>query len=131
MYEPVAIEPPDLELLITAHLRGLNSRSEVLFGREYPATLPVTIASVTYTKAVIIRDDGGPWPNRTISAGVLGQRDDDCSDIRDLAVEITSRLSLLAESSLPIASVVTVRGPMSVADNPPEFQSTADLLVVG
>mgnify|MGYP001380035590 CR=1 FL=1 len=131
-YEPLPIEPPDLELLIAAHLRSVNTRTGTLIGRRFPDALPVTISGTTYTAAVVIRDDGGPWPNRTLSAIVLGARDADYSATRALAVWVASRLSALAvQDGLPIAAVTTVRGPLSVVDNPPEFHTTADLLVVG
>lgn len=131
-YEPLPIEPPDLELLIAAHLRSVNARPGTLIGRRFPDALPVTISGTTYTAAVVIRDDGGPWPNRTLSAVVLGARDADYAATRALAVWVASRLSALAvQDGLPIAAVTTVRGPLSVVDNPPEFHTTADLLVVG
>lgn len=131
-YEPLPIEPPDLELLIAAHLRSVNTRPLTLIGRRFPDSLPVAISGTTYTAAVVIRDDGGPWPNRTLSAIVLGARDADYAATRALAVWVASRLSALAvQDGLPIAAVTTVRGPMSVADNPPEFHTTADLVVVG
>lgn len=131
-YEPLPIEPPDLELLIAAHLRSVNTRPGTLIGRRFPDALPVTISGTTYTAAVVIRDDGGPWPNRTLSAIVLGARDADYAATRALAVWVASRLSALAvQDGLPIAAVTTIRGPLSVVDNPPEFHTTADLLVVG
>ncbi|HML52420.1 MAG TPA: hypothetical protein PKD84_13570 [Propionicimonas sp.] len=142
-YEPLPIEPPDLELLIAAHLRSVNTRPGTLIGRQFPSAmkdpltgkplaLPFALSGTTYTAAVVIRDDGGPWPNRTLSAIVLGARDADYSATRALAVWVASRLSALAvQDGLPIAAVTTVRGPLSVVDNPPEFHTTADLLVVG
>lgn len=131
-YEPLPIEPPDLELLIAAHLRSVNARPGTLIGRRFPDALPVTISGATYTAAVVVRDDGGPWPNRTLSAIVLGARDADYAATRTLAVWVASRLSALAvQDGLPIAAVTTIRGPLSVVDNPPEFHTTADLLVVG
>lgn len=131
-YEPLPIEPPDLELLVAAHLRSVNTRPGTLIGRRFPDALPVTVSGTTYTAAMVIRDDGGPWPNRTLSAIVIGARDADYSATRALAVWVASRLSALAvQDGLPIAAVTTVRGPLSVSDNPPEFQVTADLVVVG
>lgn len=131
-YEPLPIEPPDLEMLVAAHLRSVNDRPGTLIGRRFPDALPVAISGTTYTAAVVIRDDGGPWPNRTLSAIVLGARDADYAATRTLAVWVASRLSALAvQDGLPIAAVTTIRGPLSVSDNPPEFQVTADLVVVG
>lgn len=130
-YEPQAIEPPDLEMLVSAHLRSLG-RPGVLIGRRFPASLPVTASGTTYTAAVVIRDDGGPWPSRTLSAVVIGARDADYATTRSLAAWVASSLATLAlAAGLPIAAVTTVRGPMSVADNPPEFQVTTDLVLVG
>lgn len=141
-YEPLPIEPPDLELLIAAHLRSVNARPGTLFGRQFPGAmkdpltgkplaLPFTLFDTHYTAAVVIRDDGGPWPNRTLSVIIQAAKDADYSATRALAVEVASHLSALAVAGLPIAAVTTVRGPLSVSDNPPEFQVTADLVVVG
>ena len=131
-YEPQPVAPPDLEQILTAHLRSLNTRPGTLFDRTFPDALPVTISGTTYTAAVIVRDDGGPWPNRTVSVDVQGVRDAPYATVRQLAAWVVTQLSMLAtKDGLPIASVDAIRGPMSVAENPPEFQTTADLLVVG
>lgn len=141
-YEPTPISPPDLELLLPAHLREVSVRLGTLFGREFPSALrgsnnqpldlPCTIAGTTYTAAVVIRDDGGPWPNRTISIVVLGARNASYSATRALAAWCASQLATLAlQRALPIAAVNAVRGPLSVASNPPEFHLTADLTLVG
>lgn len=136
-YEPLAIEPPDLERIISAHLREALPAGTYC-GRLFPGAtqalpgLPFVIAGTTYTAAVVIRDDGGRWPSRTLSATVVGARDADYATIRSLAVEVAGQLSMLATvPALPIAAVTTVRGPLSVADNPPEFQVTTDLVLVG
>ncbi|MGC3954633.1 MAG: hypothetical protein QM804_10325 [Propionicimonas sp.] len=131
-YEPLPVEPPDMEQIIAAHLRAVGTRPQTLYGRRFPDTLPVTIGGTTYTAAVIVRDDGGPWPSRLLSVTVLGVRDADYAATRALAAWVASRIAVLADQpGLPIAAVTTVRGPMSVADNPPEFQLTTDLVLVG
>lgn len=130
-YEPLPVEPPDLEMDIAAHLRSTNSRPATLYGRRLPDTLPATISGIAYTAAVAVRDDGGTWPNRLLSVIVQGARDADYATIRKFAVDIAARLAILASQPLPVAAVTAVRGPMSVADNPPEFHITTDLIVVG
>lgn len=130
-YEPQPIAPPDIEAILAAHLRSIGPLG-VIYGRRFPASLPVTVGGGTYNAAVVLRDDGGPWPSRLLSATILGARDADYSATRDLAIWVAGRLSTLAAvAGLPIAAVTAVRGPMSVADNPPEFQITADLVLVG
>lgn len=130
-YEPLAIEPPDVELLLSAHMRSILP-SGVLCGRRFPDNLPVAIGTTVYRAALIIRDDGGPWPSRMISATVVGAKDADYSEVRQLAAWVAARLSELAlVEGLPVAAVTTLRGPISVADNPPEMQLTADLILVG
>ena len=130
-YEPQPVIPPDLEQILSAHLRSLNTRPGTLYDRRFPDALPVTISGTTYTAAVVVRDDAGPWPHRSISVGVLGAQGASYADMRALAVDITGRVSMLADQNAHVADVAAVRGPMSVAENPPEFQTTADLLVVG
>ena len=126
-YEPQAIEPPDLELILSAYLRSVGP-STVLYGRRYPASLPMNGLSV----AAIIRDDGGSWPNRTISLNVIGARDASYAETRAIAAALTSKLATLAlAAGLPVGAVTAVRGPLSVADNPPEFHAVADLILVG
>lgn len=130
-YEPQLIEPPNLEMILATHLRSVGPLG-VIYGRRFPDTLPATIGGTTYNAAVVLRDDGGRWPNRLLSATILGARDADYTAIRDLAVWVAGRLSALAaQAGLPVAAVTAVRGPMSVADNPPEFQLTTDLVLVG
>lgn len=130
-YEPLPVDPPDLELMLSAHLRSIGP-ANVLYGRRFPASLPLTSGGTTYGTAVIVRDDGGSWPSRLVSVTVLGAKDADYATVRQFAAAIAGRLSTLAlAEGLPVAAVTAVRGPLSVADNPPEFQLTADLVVVG
>lgn len=134
-YEPQPSQYGDLERWLPAHLRAVAAmeRDEsILFDRKHPATLPVTIAGTTYDFAVIVRDDGGPDGQRLASLTVRGKPGPTAyQDTRDVVEWCASQLRILPLAQVPVADCRTVRGPLSVADDPPEFQLTADLVVVG
>lgn len=130
-YEPQPINVPDLERDVAAHLRSRNAGPGLMVGRRFPATLPTLINGVTFSTALVIRDDGGPWPNRTLSVSVVGAKDASYESVRGIAAWVAAEMATAADRLPFLASVAVVRGPLSVADNPPEFQIVSDLILVG
>lgn len=135
-FEPLPLQYPHVEMLLVGHLRtaAATQRPEhIIFDRKHPASLPVTIAGTTYDFAVIVRDDGGPNWQRLVSLAVRGKPGPAAYNAtRGVAEWCAAQLRVLPTApGVPVADCRAVRGPMSVADDPPEFQITADLLVVG
>lgn len=133
-FEPLPIQYPDVEMVLADYLRALAAadRSEHIYVARTHPTLPVTISGTTYDYAVVVRDDGGPNGQRNVSLAVRGKPGATYTTTRSIAEWCASRLRILPlAAGVPVSRCDPVRGPMSITDDPPEFQITADLTVIG
>lgn len=135
MFQPRPWTYPDVEMLAAVYLRRRHSGTYV--SRTSPKSLPITVAGVTYTEAIIVRDDSGtsrdPVADRRLGVRVQGSDPKAFAAARSLAEAVAASLRVWALTSPEVVAVGIVRGPWATsdADAPPEFYLTAEVTLFG
>lgn len=125
-----AIEFPDLELMLTGHLRPRLEAWSARVDRRFPP------ANWTAGYAVVVRDDSGPdrsmiTADRRVGFTCIGPEGSEHL-VKQFAERVAAIVRAIPDvQTLPIATA-SVRGPYSLeANRRVEFYLTAELVVVG